>query len=134
MSMRWSMGSVRIRKRLAAISGGNYIGAERRAIGGVAALSRRSSLATQHRLSAIGCRWRPSAFRNLTYSSQPFMTVHFNASKRLSEGRTQAAQDGDRNAIQAESRLHTVRMQGCRLGKPWQTPTNLPPHPDNSVS
>ena len=52
MSMRWSMGSVRIRKRLAAISGGNYIGAERRAIGGVAALSRRSSLATQHRLSA----------------------------------------------------------------------------------
>ena len=50
MSMRWSMGSVRIRWRLAAISRGNCIGVERHAIGGFAALSRRSSLATQHRL------------------------------------------------------------------------------------
>ena len=63
MSMRWSMGSVRIRKRLAAISGGNYIGAERRATGGVAALSRRSSLATQHRISASCGYWRPAACR-----------------------------------------------------------------------
>ena len=41
MSMRWSMGSVRIRWRLAAISRGNCIAVERRAIGGFAALGRR---------------------------------------------------------------------------------------------
>ena len=52
MSMRSSMSSVRIRWHLAAISGGNCIGAERRVIGGFAALSRRSSVAAQHWLSA----------------------------------------------------------------------------------
>ena len=55
MSMRWSMGSVRIRWRLAAISRGNCIAVERRAIGGFAALGRRSSVAAQHRLSANCC-------------------------------------------------------------------------------
>ena len=55
MSMRWSIGSMRIRWRLAAISGGNCIGAERRAIGGFAALSLSSSVVAKHRLSAMTC-------------------------------------------------------------------------------
>ena len=50
MSMRWSMGGVRIRWRLAAVSGGNCIEAEWRVIGRLAALSRRSSVAAQQRL------------------------------------------------------------------------------------
>ena len=70
MTMRWSMGSVRIRRRLTAISGGNYVGAERRAIGGVAALSRRSSLATQHRLSARSGPPRESACEQHVSTSQ----------------------------------------------------------------
>ena len=52
MSMHWSTGSVRIRWRLPAISLGNCVGAERRAIGDFATLGRRSSVAAQHRLSA----------------------------------------------------------------------------------
>ena len=65
MSMRWSIGSMRIRWRLAAISGGNCIGAERRAIGGFAALSRRSSVAAQHRLSARRRRWTAHAYADI---------------------------------------------------------------------
>ena len=65
------MGSVRISWRLPAISRGNCIGAERRAIGGFAALGRRSSVAAQHRLSATSRRSRLTAPGNLAAPASP---------------------------------------------------------------